>query len=431
MKPSERSVSDVFYFINIESVFISDKGVASMTKTVILDGARTAFGKFGGALSNLTASDLGGVAIKEALSRAGVPADEVDEVIMGTVLQAGQGQIPSRQAATKAGIPWSVKTETINKVCASGMRSVTLADQLIRLGDEEIIVAGGMESMSNAPYYLPKGRFGLRMGDAQMVDGMVYDGLSCSFHPKHVHMGTYGNTTAESFELSREKQDEWSFRSHYLALKAIDKGIFAEEIISVEIPQRKGDPIVVNEDEAPRRDTSIESLAKLKPAFGSEGTITAGNAPGINDGACAIVLTSEEKAKELGKEPLAYVLGHAEIAIEPENFPQTPGIVINKLLDKTGKSLDKIDLFEINEAFAAVALVSSQIAGLDEAKVNVNGGAVALGHPIGASGARIILTLAYELKRRGGGIGVAAICSGGGQGDAIMIEVPKTGGSNA
>ncbi|QFF97909.1 acetyl-CoA C-acetyltransferase [Psychrobacillus glaciei] len=402
-----------------------------MTKTVILDGARTAFGKFGGALSSLTASDLGGVAIKEALSRAGVPADEVDEVIMGTVLQAGQGQIPSRQAAAKAGIPWSVKTETINKVCASGMRSVTLADQLIRLGDEEIIVAGGMESMSNAPYYLPKGRFGLRMGDAQMVDGMVYDGLSCSFHPKHVHMGTYGNTTAESFELSREKQDEWSFRSHDLALKAIDNGIFAEEIVSVEIPQRKGDPIVVNEDEAPRRDTAIESLAKLKPAFGSEGTITAGNAPGINDGACAIVLTSEAKAKELGREPLAYVLGHAEIAIEPENFPQTPGIVINKLLDKTGKSLDEIDLFEINEAFAAVALVSSQIAGLDEAKVNVNGGAVALGHPIGASGARIILTLAYELKRRGGGIGVAAICSGGGQGDAIMIEVPKTGGSNA
>jgi acetyl-CoA C-acetyltransferase len=405
--------------------------VASLTKTVILDGARTAFGKFGGALSSLTASDLGGVAIKEALTRAGIDAEQVDEVIMGTVLQAGQGQIPSRQAATKAGIPWSVKTETINKVCASGMRSITLADQLIRLGDEEIIVAGGMESMSNAPYYLPKGRFGLRMGDAQMVDGMVYDGLSCSFHPKHVHMGTYGNTTADSFELSREKQDEWSFRSHDLALKAMDKGIFAEEIISVEIPQRKGDAIIVNQDEAPRRDTSIESLAKLKPAFGSEGTITAGNAPGINDGACAMVLTNEEKAKELGKEPLAYVLGHAEIAIEPENFPQTPGIVINKLLDKTGKTLAEIDLFEINEAFAAVALVSSQIAGIDEEKVNVNGGAVALGHPIGASGARIILTLAYELKRRGGGIGVAAICSGGGQGDAIMIEVPKTGGSNA
>ncbi|MEI4768931.1 acetyl-CoA C-acetyltransferase [Psychrobacillus sp. FJAT-51614] len=402
-----------------------------MAKTVILDGARTAFGKFGGALSSLTASDLGGVAIKEALTRAGIAADQVDEVIMGSVLQAGQGQIPSRQAATKAGIPWSVKTETINKVCASGMRSVTLADQLIRLGDEAIIVAGGMESMSNAPYYLPKGRFGLRMGDSQIVDGMVYDGLSCSFHPKHVHMGTYGNSTAESFEISREKQDEWSYRSHDLSIKAIDNGILAEEIVSVEIPQRKGDSIVVDKDEAPRRDTSIESLSKLKPAFGSEGTITAGNAPGINDGACAIVLTNEEKAKELGKEPLAYILGHAEIAIEPENFPQTPGIVINKLLDKTGKSLQEIDLFEINEAFAAVALVSSEIAGLDEEKVNVNGGAVALGHPIGASGARIILTLAYELKRRGGGIGIAAICSGGGQGDAIMIEVPKTGGKNA
>lgn len=402
-----------------------------MTKTVILDGARTAFGKFGGALSTLTASDLGGVAIKEALNRSGIDPEQVDEVIMGTVLQAGQGQIPSRQAATKAGIPWSVKTETINKVCASGMRSVTLADQLIRLGDEEVIVAGGMESMSNAPYYLPKGRFGLRMGDATMVDGMVYDGLSCSFHPKNVHMGTYGNSTAETFELSREKQDAWSFRSHDLALKAIDNGVLGEEIVSLEIPQRKGEPVIVKEDESPRRNTSLESLATLKPAFGKEGTITAGNAPGINDGACALVLTSEEKAMSLGKEALAYVIGHAEVAIEPEKFPQTPGLVINKILEKTGKTLAEIDLFEINEAFAAVALVSSQLAELDEEKVNVNGGAVALGHPIGASGARIILTLAYELKRRGGGIGIAAICSGGGQGDAIMIEVPKTGGSEA
>ena len=402
-----------------------------MTKTVILDGARTAFGKFGGALSSLSASDLGGVAIKEALNRTGIDPEQVDEVIMGTVLQAGQGQIPSRQAATKAGIPWSVKTETINKVCASGMRSVSLADQLIRLGDEEIIVAGGMESMSNAPYYLPKGRFGLRMGDATMVDGMVYDGLSCSFHPKNVHMGTYGNSTAEAFELSREKQDAWSFRSHDLALKAIDNGILGEEIVPIEIPQRKGEPIVVKEDESPRRNTSLESLATLKPVFGKEGTITAGNAPGVNDGACAIVLTSEEIAQSLGKDALAYVIGHAEVAIEPEKFPQTPGLVINKILEKTGKTLEDIDLFEINEAFAAVALVSSQLAGLDEEKVNVNGGAVALGHAIGASGARIILTLAYELKRRGGGIGIAAICSGGGQGDAIMIEVPKTGGSKA
>ena len=394
-----------------------------MNKTVIIDGARTPFGKMGGALSTKTASDLGAIAIKEALNRSGVKAEEVDEVIVGTVLQAGQGQIPSRQAATKAGLPWSVKTETINKVCASGMRAVSLADQLIRLGDEEVIVAGGMESMSNAPYYLPKGRFGLKMGDAQLVDGMIYDGLSCSFSPDRVHMGTYGNQTAEKFALTREQQDEWSLRSHQRALKAIDDGKFAKEIVAVEIPQRKGDAIQVDTDEAPRRDTSLEGLAKLRPAFGKDGTITAGNAPGVNDGACALVLMNEERAENEGKAVLATILGHAEVAIEPENFPQTPGLVINALLKKTGKKLEEIDLFEINEAFAAVALASSQIAELDPEKVNVNGGAVALGHPIGASGARIILTLAYELKRRGGGIGIASICSGGGQGDAIMIEV--------
>lgn len=398
-----------------------------MGKTVILEGARTAFGRFGGALSTLSASDLGGAAIKEALTRANVEEGNVDEVIIGTVLQAGQGQIPSRQAATKAGLPWNVKTETINKVCASGMRSVTLADQLIRLGDEEVIVAGGMESMSNAPYYLPKGRFGLKMGDASLVDGMIYDGLSCSFSPDRVHMGTYGNQTAEQFNLTREQQDEWAYRSHKLALEAIDEGRFAEEIVAIEIPQRKGDPKVVEVDESPRRDTSVETLGSLRPAFGRDGTITAGNAPGVNDGACALVLMNEERAKKEGKTPLAYIVGHTEVAIEPENFPQTPGLVINKLLEKTGKSLDEIDLFEINEAFAAVALASSDIAKLDANKVNVNGGAVALGHPIGASGARIILTLAYELKRRGGGLGIASICSGGGQGDAIMIEVPAQG----
>ncbi|MCM3709313.1 acetyl-CoA C-acetyltransferase [Sporosarcina luteola] len=396
-----------------------------MGRTVILDGARTPFGRFGGALSTKTASDLGAVAIKEALKRSGVKEEEVDEVIIGTVLQAGQGKIPSRQAAVKAGLPWSVKTETVNKVCASGMRSVTLGDQLIRLGDEEVIVAGGMESMSNAPYYLPKGRFGLKMGDAPLVDGMIYDGLSCSFSPDRVHMGTYGNKTAGEFSLTREMQDEWSLRSHERANAAIDEGKFAEEIVAVEIPQRKGDPVVVDTDEAPRRDTSLESLTKLRPAFGNDGTITAGNAPGVNDGACALVLMNEERALKEWKRPLAVILGHAEVAIEPENFPQTPGLVINELLKKTGKGLKDIDLFEINEAFAAVALASSQIAGLDPEKVNVNGGAVALGHPIGASGARIILTLAYELKRRGGGIGIAAICSGGGQGDAIMIEVGK------
>lgn len=396
-----------------------------MNRTVILDGARTAFGKFGGGLSSLTASDLGGIAIKEALKKANVTPEEVNEVILGTVLQAGQGQIPSRQAAAKAGIPFSVKTETINKVCASGMRSVTLADQLIRLGEEEVIVAGGMESMSNAPYYLPKGRWGLRMGDAQIVDGMVYDGLSCSFHPKNVHMGIYGNETADTFHISRQQQDEWAVRSHQLALKAMEEGKFAEEIVPVEIRGRKGEITVFQEDESPRKGTSVEALSNLKPAFGNEGTITAGNAPGVNDGACALVLMSEEKANQEHRTPLAYILGHAEVGVEPKDFPQTPGIVIKEILKKTGKIIEEIELIEINEAFATVALVSNQIAGLNPEIVNVNGGAVALGHPIGASGARIILTLAYELKRRGGGIGIAAICSGGGQGDAIMIEVPK------
>ncbi|MEG0259882.1 MAG: acetyl-CoA C-acetyltransferase [Lysinibacillus sp.] len=400
-----------------------------MNRTVIVAGARTAFGKFGGSLSAKSASDLGAVAIKWALGKANVPAAEVDEIILGTVLQGGQGQIPSRQASIKAGVPTSVKTETINKVCASGMRAVTLADQLIRLGDEEVIVAGGMESMSNAPYYLLNGRTGLRMGDSTMVDGMIYDGLSCAFDQVRPHMGSYGNATAAEFSLSREEQDAWSARSHARALTAIDKGYFAEEIVPVEVLQRKGESLLVEIDEAPRTGTTVEALAKLKPAFDKDGTITAGNAPGVNDGACALVLMNEGRALREDKEILAVIIGHAEMAIEPKDFPQTPGLVITKLLEKTGKTLAAIDLIEINEAFAAVALVSNQLAGLDLEKVNVNGGAVALGHPIGASGARIILTLAHELKRRGGGIGIAAICSGGGQGDAIMIEVPKAKGN--
>ncbi len=394
-----------------------------MGKTVIVSGVRTPFGKFGGALSSLTASHLGGVAIKEALVRAGILPEDVNEVIMGSVLQAGQGQIPSRQAANFAGIPWEVQTETINKVCASGMRSVTLADQIIRAGDEEVIVAGGMESMSNAPYMMPKARWGLRMGDAKVVDSMVSDGLTCSF--KGVHMGNYGNSTANEFGLTRKKQDEWAYRSHQRAVVAIEEGKLSEEIVSVEVQQRKGDPIVIEHDEAPRKDTTVEALAKLKPVFDPQGSITAGNAPGVNDGAGALVLMSEERAKKEGKHVMATILGHTAIALEPENFPQTPGVVINELLKKTGKSLSDIDLFEVNEAFAAVALVSLQIADLDEEKLNVNGGAVALGHPIGASGARIIITLIHELKRRGGGIGIAAICSGGGQGDAVMVEVEK------
>lgn len=394
-----------------------------MRKTVIVSGARTPFGKFGGALKPFTAPQLGGKAIRAALDRAGLSGAEIDEVIMGTVLQGGQGQIPSRQAAREAGIPWEVKTETINKVCASGLRSVTLADQLIRVGDEDVIVAGGMESMSNAPYYLPDARWGNRMGDKRVIDMMVHDGLTCAFN--NVHMGSYGNSTAEEFGLTREAQDEWSYRSHQRAVKAMEDGKFQEEIVPVEVPQRKGDPIVVDTDEAPRKDTSLEKLAKLRPAFDADGTITAGNAPGVNDGAAAFVVMSDEKAEQLGKKTMATIIGHAEVAVETQNFPQTPGLVINKLLEKTGKLKDDIDLYEINEAFAAVSLASGKIADIDPEKVNVNGGAVALGHPIGASGARIILTLIHELKRRGGGLGIAAICSGGGQGDAVLIEVPK------
>ncbi|WP_018661257.1 acetyl-CoA C-acetyltransferase [Heyndrickxia acidiproducens] len=390
-------------------------------KTVIVAGARTPFGKFGGKLSSLTASQLGGIAIKAALKRANTAAGDVDEVIMGNVLQGGQGQLPSRQAARHAGLPWEVKTEMVNKVCASGMRSVTLGDQIIRSGDGEVIVAGGMESMSNAPYFLPQARWGLKMGDVKLKDMMVHDGLTCAF--SGVHMGTYGNRTAEILELSREFQDQWAFRSHQRALEAIRTGKFAEEIVPVEVPQRKGAAQIVETDEPPRPDTTIEKLAQLPPAFDHAGTITAGNAPGVNDGAAALVLMSEERAAKEGKKPLATILAHAAVAVEAGNFPQTPGLVIREILKKTGKKLDGIDLFEVNEAFAAVALASSKIANLDLEKVNVNGGAVALGHPIGASGTRIILTLAYELKRRGGGIGIAAICSGGGQGDAVMIEV--------
>ncbi|WP_338838545.1 acetyl-CoA C-acetyltransferase [Kurthia gibsonii] len=394
-----------------------------MNQSVIVSGARTAFGKFGGSLSSLSASDLGGIAIKGALEEIHLAPEEIDQVIIGNVLQAGQGQIPSRQAAAKAGIPWSVKTETINKVCASGLRSITLADQLIRLGDENIIVAGGMESMSNAPYYVPNARFGLRMNNATLVDGMVYDGLSCAFDPAHVHMGTYGNKTAKELNISREEQDRFAARSQERAVASIENGVFEQEIVDVVVPQRKGEDLVIRVDEAPRKGTTVEVLANLKPAFGKDGTVTAGNAPGINDGACAVVVMNEEEANKRGLTPLAKIIGHAEVGVEPADFPQTPGLVIEKLLEKTGKSVDEIDLFEINEAFAVVALASKQIAGLDEEKINVNGGAVALGHPIGASGARIVLTLAHELKRRGGGIGIAAICSGGGQGDAIMIEV--------
>ena len=392
-----------------------------MGKTVIVGGARTPIGKLGGGLSGFSAAQLGGKAIKGALDRSGVAGKDIDHVIMGSVLQGGQGQLPSRQAQHEAGIPWQTQTETINKVCASGMRSVTLGDILIRAGEQEVVVAGGMESMSQAPFFVKGARFGFKMGEQKFHDMMIHDGLTCTF--TGVHMGTYGNSVAKEYGLTREAQDQWSYDSHQKIIRAIEEGKLAEEIVPVEVPQRKGDPIIVKDDESPRADTTVDRLGKLKPVFGADGTITAGNAPGVNDGAAALVLMSEEKAQEKGLDTLATILGHTQIAIEPEHFPKTPGVVINALLEKTGVALEDVDLFEINEAFAAVALASGQIASVDPEKINVNGGAVALGHPIGASGTRIILTLAYELKRRGGGIGIAAICSGGGQGDAIMIEV--------
>ncbi|GED56852.1 acetyl-CoA C-acetyltransferase [Brevibacillus formosus] len=390
-------------------------------KTVIVGAARTPFGKLGGALKALSAVELGSIAIKEAVERAGISGDQVDEVIMGMVLQAGAGQVPSRQAARKAGLPWNVASETINKVCASGMRAVTMGDQIIRAGDGEIIVAGGMESMSNAPYALPDARYGMRMGDATVRDLMMYDGLTCPFH--QVAMAVHGNNVAEENGITREEQDAWALRSQQRAAQAMEKGLFADELVSVSIPQRKGEPLQVTVDEGPRPDTTEEGLAKLPPVYKKDGTITAGNAPGINDGAAAMVLMSDAKAQQLGIKPLATILGHAAVGAEAPYIATTPGLAINKLLEKTGVSLSEIDLFEVNEAFAAVILTSGKIVGWDAEKVNVNGGAIAFGHPIGASGARIIMHLAYELKRRGGGLGIAAICSGAAQGDAILIKV--------
>ena len=392
-----------------------------MSKTVIVSTARTPFGRFGGALAPLKAVDLGGIVIKEALSRAGVEGEAVDEVIMGMVLQGGAGQVPSRQAAVKAGLGWEVPTQTINKVCASGMRAVTLADQIIRSGDADVIVAGGMESMSNAPYLLKDARWGLRMGDSTVTDLMTHDGLTCSFH--HVHMAVHGSNVAAEYEIAREAQDEWALRSQQRAVAAIEAGRLKDEIVAVEVPGKKGAVTVVDTDEAPRKDTSLDALAKLPPVFTKTGSITAGNAPGVNDGAAALVLMSEERAQAEGKQVLATILGHAQVGAEAPYIATTPGLAIQKLLVKTGYKLEDIDLFEVNEAFAAVTLTSGKLVGWDEEKVNVNGGAIAYGHPIGASGARIIGALVHELRRRGGGLGIAAICSGAAQGDAILVKV--------
>ncbi len=391
-----------------------------MPKTVILSAARTPIGKLGGGLSSLDATELGGTAIKAALERADVAPEQVQHVIMGQVLQAGQGQIPSRQAQIKAGIPKDVSSETINKVCASGIRAAGLLDQAIRAGDLEIGVGGGMESMSNAPYLLKQARFGFRMGDAKAIDSMINDGLTNPFSGKH--MAQEASEVAEELELTRADMDAWALRSHVRAIDATDEGRLPEEIVPVTVKGKKGDT-VVEIDEAPRRETSIESLAKLPPIFMENGSHTAGNSPGVNDGGGALVVASDEWAKRNGKRALATIVAQAAVADDFAYLARTPAKAAQQALEKAGLKAEDIDVWEINEAFASVTLNSIRMLGIDEDRVNVNGGAVALGHPIGASGARILGSLVYELRRRGGGIGCAAICSGGGQGDAVIVEV--------
>jgi acetyl-CoA C-acetyltransferase len=391
-----------------------------MSKTVILGAARTPIGKMGGGLSSFDATSLGGEAIKAALERAEVAPEQVEHVVMGQVLQAGQGQIPSRQAQIKAGIPKETSSETINKVCASSVRATCLIDTAIRAGDLDIAVGGGMESMSKAPYLLPQGRFGYRMGDATMFDAMIKDGLTNPFSGKQ--MFVEATEVGDELEMTRADMDRWALRSHQLAIKATDEGRLPEEIVPIVIKSRKGDT-TIEVDEGPRRDTSLEVLAKLPGLASKEGSHTAGNSPGVNDGAGAIVLASEEWAKANGRTPIATIVAHAQVADDFPYLARTPANAAIKALKKAGLQASEIDLWEINEAFASVTLNSMRMLGIDEDKVNVNGGAVALGHPIGASGARIIATLALELRRRGGGLGCAAICSGGGQGDAVILEV--------
>jgi acetyl-CoA C-acetyltransferase len=391
-----------------------------MPQTVILGAARTPFGKMGGALASFDATDLGGTAIAAALERSGVEPQQVEKVVMGQVLQAGQGQIPSRQAQIKGGIPKEVPSETVNKVCASGIRAVGLIDAAVRAGDLQTGVAGGMESMSGAPYLLPQARFGYRMGDAKAIDAMIHDGLTNPFSGKH--MMQEATEVATELELTRPDMDRWALRSHELAIAATDEGRLPEEIVPVTVKSKKGES-TVEVDEAPRRESTLEALAKLPPMFVKDGSHTAGNAPGVNDGAGALVLASDEWAKADGHQVLARIVASAEVADEYAYLARTPAKAAQLALQRAGMKATDIDLWEINEAFASVAINSVRSLGIDDDKVNVNGGAIALGHPIGASGARILTTLVYELRRRGGGVGCAAICSGGGQGDAVIVEV--------
>jgi acetyl-CoA C-acetyltransferase len=383
-----------------------------MARSVIVGAVRTPFGRLGGGLAARSATELGGIVIRAALERAGIEPHEPQYVIMGQVLQGGAGQAPARQAAVAAGLPIETPSETINKVCASSVRAVGIADSMIRAGDVELVVTGGMESMSNAPYALPKARFGYRLGDGSLIDLMVHDALTSSFDGRH--MVEQASFVSRELGVSREEQDAWAYRSHQRAVAAIDAGRFRDEIVPVD---------GVEEDEAPRRDTSLEKLAALKPVMDANGTTTAGNAPGVNDGAACVLVASEEWARRRGIEPLATIVAQGYVADEFAYLARTPAKASGIALGKAGKSIDDVACVEINEAFSSVAKHSTRLLGADEERVNVNGGAVALGHPVGASGARIVGTLVHELRREGGGLGLAAICSGGGQGDALLLEV--------
>lgn len=389
-------------------------------KAFIVSAVRTPIGSFLGSLSSLLAVELGAIALKEAVNRAGIDPKLIDEVIMGNVVSAGVGQAPARQAQIRAGLPPEIPAITINKVCGSGLKAVMLGAQAIKAGDADIVLAGGMESMSNCPYALQRARTGYRMGHGQLIDLMIFDGLWDSFENKH--MGELGEFTAERSGITREMQDEFAFNSHQKAIKAIDNGWFKDEIIPVSVPQKKGEPVIVDTDEGPRRDTSLEKLAQLKPAFKPNGTITAGNAPSVNDGASAILVVSEEKVKELGLKPMALITGYAVSAVEPKMLFYAPVEAVKKLLKQLGKNIDYFDLIEINEAFSAQVLADGKELGWDWEKVNVHGGAVALGHPIGASGARILTTLLYAMKRRNAKTGLATLCLGGGSAVALSVE---------
>ncbi|TDW83445.1 acetyl-CoA C-acetyltransferase [Kribbella sp. VKM Ac-2566] len=392
--------------------------------SVIVAGARTPIGRLLGGLKGFTGAELGGFAIKGALEKAGVAPDQVEYVIMGQVLQAGGGQITARQAAVKGGIPMDVPAITINKVCLSGLNAIALADQLIRAGEYDVVVAGGMESMTNAPHLLPKSREGFKYGDTALVDSMAYDGLWDAFTDQAMGALT-DQANNERQKLSREEQDEFSARSHQRAAEAWKNGLFADEVVPVEVPQRKGDPIVVDSDEGVRGDTSVEVLGKLRPAFGKDGTITAGSASQISDGGCAVVVMSKAKAEELGLSWIAEIGAHGSVAGPDSSLQSQPANAIVKACAKEGIQPADLDLIEINEAFAAVGIASARELQVSDDKVNVNGGAIALGHPIGMSGARLVLHLALELGRRGGGVGAAALCGGGGQGDALIVRVPQ------